>query len=139
MKESFRVTGLFPLSFDEFMEHAPVPQIRDDVPAPNIGIEPPDEGVANASGNNDPHPQMADASSQVCSRAINGAMRDDPTSMKFGSFVTSEEFFRACTAASCTRASAAQPSGGTTSQKSSTAFHFYRDLTVTTHSCCYRR
>ena len=79
MKVSFCVTGLFPLSFDEFMEHASVPRIRHDVHAPNIGIEPPDEGVANASGNNDPHPQMADASSQVCSRAINSAMRDDPT------------------------------------------------------------
>ena len=111
VKESFRVTGLFPLSFDQFMEHAPVPQIRGDVPAPNIGIEPPDEGVANALGNNDPHPQMGDASSQVCSRAINSAMRDDPTSMKFGGFVTSEEYIRACTAANCTRASAAQPSG----------------------------
>ena len=111
MKESFRVTGLFPLSFDEFMEHAPVPRIRDDVPAPDIGIEPPDEGVANASGNNDPHPQMVDASSQVCSPAINSAMRDDPTSMKFGGFVTSEEFISACTAANSTRASAAQPSG----------------------------
>ena len=111
MKESFRVTGLFPLSFDEFMEHAPVPRIRDDVPAPNIAIESPDEGVANTSDNNDPHPQMADASPQVCSRAINSAMRDDPTSMKFGGFVTSEEFIRACTAANCTRAAAAQPSG----------------------------
>ena len=111
VRESFHVTRLFPLSFDEFMEHAPVPRIRDDVPAPNIGIEPPDEGVANASGNNDPHPQMADDSSQVCSRAINSAMRDDPTSMKFGGFVTSEEFIRACTAANSTRAAAAQPSG----------------------------
>ena len=99
VKESFRVTGLCPLSFDEFMEHAPVPRIRDDVPAPNIAIESPDEGVANASDNNDPHPQMADASSQVCSRAINSAVRDDPTSMKFGGFVTSEEFIRACTEA----------------------------------------
>ena len=78
---------------------------------PNIAIKSPDEGVANASDNNDPHPQMADASSQVCSRAINSAMRDDPTSMKFGGFVTSEEFIRACTAANSTRAAAAQPSG----------------------------
>ena len=107
VKESFRITGLSPLSFDEFMEQAPVPRIRDDVPAPNIAIESPDEGVANASDNNDPHPQMADASSQVCSRAINSAMRDDPTSMKFGGFVTSEEFIRACTAANSTRAAAA--------------------------------
>ena len=45
VKESFRVTGLFPLSFDEFMEHTPVPRIRDDVPAPNIAIESPDESV----------------------------------------------------------------------------------------------
>ena len=111
VKESFRATGLFPLSFDGFMEHAPVPRIRDDVPAPNIGIEPPDEGVANTSGNNDPPPPMSDASSQVCSRAINSAMHDDPTSMNFGGFVTSEELFRACTAANSTRASAAQPSG----------------------------
>ena len=111
VKESFRVTGLFPLSFDEFMEHAPVPRIRDDVPAPNIGIEPPDEGVANASGNNDPHPQMVDASSQVCSRAINCAMRDDPTVMKFGGLVTSEEFIMACTPANSTWPAAAQPSG----------------------------
>ena len=111
VKESFRVTGRFPLSFDEFMEHAPVSRITDDVPASNIGIEPPDECVASASGNNDPHPQMADASSQVCSRAINNAMRDDPTSMKFGGFVTSEEYIRACTAANSTRASAPQPSG----------------------------
>ena len=110
VKESFRVTGLFPLSFDEFTEHAQVPRIRDDMPALNIGIEPPDEGVANASGNNDPHPLMADASSQVCSRAINSAMRDDPTSMNIGGFVTSEEYIRACTAANSTRASAAQPS-----------------------------
>ena len=78
-------------------------EIRDDVRAPNIGIEPPDEGVANASGNNDPHPQMADASSQVCSRAMNGAMRHDPTSMKFGGFVTSEEYIRACTAANSSK------------------------------------
>ena len=111
VKESFCVTGLFPLSFDEFMEDAPLPRIRDDVPAPNIGIEPPDEGVANASGNNDPHPQMADASSQICSRAINSAMRDHPNSMKFGGFVTSEEYIRACTPANSTQASAAQPSG----------------------------
>ena len=111
MKESFRVRGLFPLSFDEFMEHAPVPRIRDDVPAPNIAIESPDEGVANAADNNDPHSQMADPSSQVCSRAINSAMRDDPTSMKFGGFVTSEESIMACTAANSTRAAASQPSG----------------------------
>ena len=111
VKESFRVTPLFPLSFDDFMEHALVPRIRDHVPAPNIGIEPPDEGVANASGNNDPHPQMADAHSQVCSRAIDSAMRDDPSSMKFHGFVTSEEFIRASTAADSTRASGSQPSG----------------------------
>ena len=110
MKESFRVTGLFELSFDEFMEHALVPRIRDDVPAPNIAIESPDEGVANALDNNDPYQQMADDSSQVCSRAINSAMRDDPTLMKFGGFVTSEEFIRARTAANSTRAAAAQPS-----------------------------
>ena len=110
VKVSFRVTGLFPLSFNEFMEHASVPRIRHDVPAPNIGIEPPDEGVENTSGNNDPHPQMADASSQVCSRAINSATQDDPNSMTFGGFVTSEEYIRACTAANSTRASEAQPS-----------------------------
>ena len=110
VKQSFRVTGLFPLSFDEFMEHAAVPRIGDDVPAPNIGTEPPDEAVANTSGNNDPHPQMADASSQVCSHAINSAMRDDPTLMKFCGFVTSEDYIRACTAANSTRASVAQPS-----------------------------
>ena len=110
VKESFPVTGLCLLSFDESIKHAPVPRIRDDVPAPNIAIESPNEGVANASDNNDPHPQMADASSQVCSRAINSAMRDDPTSMKFGGFVTSEEFIRACTSANSTPAAAAQPS-----------------------------
>ena len=101
----FRSSGIRPFDPQYFLEYCPRERIQhQDLPAspaspthsPDTSQDPPQNSSQGSSQNSSAAPSQVsskgNASTQCSCRAISGATRDDPWSLRLGDFVTAQDF-----------------------------------------------